>query len=145
VTTGTTVVKVGIGAGIGLTTSAVWSVWEIERAEKQAELHHVESAMLTDLSNTELAVRNDQARKINAVMSGLGPIVGLLPVTPYLLVGTVLSMVDATVVSVGIGVGTLFIFGAYMGSISKQRWYLAGVRMGVAGIFVALLNVLLPG
>ncbi|MCO8244198.1 MULTISPECIES: VIT1/CCC1 transporter family protein [unclassified Haladaptatus] len=145
VTTGATVVKVGLGAGIGLTTSAVWSVWEVERAEKQAELHHVENAMLTDLSRTELAVHNDRARKINAVMSGLGPIVGLLPITPYLLVGIVFSMVSATVASVSIGVGTLFVFGAYMGSISKQRWYTAGLRMGVAGIFVALLNLLLPG
>lgn len=79
-------------------------------------------------------------------MSGLGPIIGLLlPITPYLLVGPILSMLSATGVSVVLGVGILFVFGAYMGSISKQRWYLAGMRMGVAGIFVALLNTLLPG
>jgi VIT1/CCC1 family predicted Fe2+/Mn2+ transporter len=36
-------------------------------------------------------------------------------------------------------------FGAYMGSISGQRWYVAAARMGVAGVVVALVNLVLPG
>ncbi len=142
---GVTVVKVGLGAGIGLTTSAVWSVWEIERAEKRSELAQVEQVMLTDLSETVIQERSDRARVVNALMSGLGPVVGLLPLTPYLFVELGLSMLDATAASVAVGVGTLFVFGAYMGSISKQRWYVAGLRMGIAGLFVALINILLPG
>ncbi|WP_458190422.1 hypothetical protein [Haladaptatus sp. NG-WS-4] len=43
-----------------------------------------------------------------------------------------------------IGVGLLFIFSAYMGSISNQNWYVSGVRMAVAGIVVALLDIVLP-
>jgi predicted membrane protein (TIGR00267 family) len=143
---GTTVVQVGLGAAVGLATSGVWSVWEIERAEKQAEILSLETAMLTDLDDTEIQRRARGARAINAVMSGLGPILGIvLPLTPFLLEGTVLTMLEATLVGVGLAVALLFVFGAYMGSISKQRWYVAGVRMGLAGLVVALINVALPG
>jgi VIT1/CCC1 family predicted Fe2+/Mn2+ transporter len=36
-------------------------------------------------------------------------------------------------------------FGAYMGSISGQRWYVAAARMGLAGLVVAGINWVLPG
>lgn len=143
---GLTVVKIGIGAAVGLCTSGVWSVWEIERAEKIAELQKVENAMLTDLSDTKLEEEKRGARVINSVMSGLGPLLGIiLPILPFLFEGTYVSILEATLISVGIGVGVLFSFGAYMGNISNQRWYRAGIRMGLAGLVVAAINVLLPG
>ncbi|WP_254766685.1 VIT1/CCC1 transporter family protein [Salinilacihabitans rarus] len=146
VSDGATVFQIGLGAAVGLGTSGVWSVWEIERAEKQAELMRIERAMLTDLEDTKLQRDRRGARKINAVASGIGPIIGIiLPLLPFLLHGTAFSLLQATVVAVGIGVGLLFGFGAYLGSISKQNWAVAGVRMGLAGIFVAVLNLFLPG
>ncbi len=146
VAAGITVVKIGIGATIGLATSGVWSVWEIERAEKLADLHRVESAMLEDLSDTELQARKAVARKVNAVMSGIGPILAmLLTIAPFLAEGALLTMRQATIASVLTGVGVLFAFGAYMGDISEQDWWKAGLRMGLAGLVVALLNILLPG
>ncbi len=143
---GVTVVKIATGGAIGLATSGTWSVWEIERAEKRSELGRIEEAMLTDLSDTRQQREREHARVINAVMSGVGPVIGvLLPVSPFLLEGTLLTMVEATTAAVAVGVLLLFTFGAYMGSISSQRWYVAGVRMGLAGLVVAGLNVLLPG
>jgi predicted membrane protein (TIGR00267 family) len=148
---GLVVVQIGLGAAVGLATSGVWSVWEIERAEKLADLQSVEDAMLTELDDTRLARDLSGARVVNAVASGLGPLVGILvPLVPFLLTGDpfaigLLSVRDATVVSVGFAVTVLFAFGAYMGSISKQRWYVAGFRMGLAGLVVAGINLLLPG
>ncbi|RDZ36169.1 hypothetical protein C5B89_14570 [Haloferax sp. Atlit-47N] len=143
VTDGVTVVEIGVGAAVGLTTSGVWSVWEIERAEKRAELGRIEDAMLADLGGT--AVERDQvaARGINAAASGLGPLVGIVvPLLPFLVVGTLLTMTWATLASVGLGTAILFAFGAYMGSISEQRWYVAGLRMALAGVAVAAVNLL---
>ncbi|APW99628.1 hypothetical protein CHINAEXTREME_18445 [Halobiforma lacisalsi AJ5] len=143
---GLTVVTIGLGAAVGLGTSGVWSVWEIERAEKQAELMRIERAMLTDLEGTEVQERRKGARKINAVASGIGPLIGIvLPLVPFLGHGVVFSLLEATLVAVGVGVALLFTFGAYLGSISKQNWIVAGVRMGLAGIVVAILNLFLPG
>ncbi len=146
VTGGLTVFKIGVGAAIGLATSGVWSVWEIERAEKLADLNRIESAMLEDLEDTELRENKREARVVNAIMSGLGPVIGvMLTISPFLLEGTLLSMLWATAASIAVGVGLLFSFGAYMGAMSEQRWYIAGLRMGLAGLVVAALNVILPG
>ncbi|NKE35340.1 hypothetical protein GWG54_05835 [Natronococcus sp. JC468] len=146
VTDGLTVITIGLGAAVGLGTSGVWSVWEIERAEKQAELMELERAMLADLEDTAVRRRRAGARKINAIASGIGPLIGiLLPLGPFLGQGIVVSMLEATLLAIAVGVAVLFVFGAYLGSISKQNWIVAGVRMGLAGIVVAVLNLFLPG
>ncbi|HET7324203.1 MAG TPA: VIT1/CCC1 transporter family protein [Halococcus sp.] len=139
---GLTVISIGLGAAVGLTTSGVWSVWEIERAEMRAELQEVEDAMLTDLSDTQVERDKSSAQVVNAFMSGLGPLIALvLTLVPFLLEGAVFTLLQATLVSIAVAVGVLFAFGAYMASISRQRWYIAGIRMGLAGIVVAIINV----
>ena len=143
---GLTVVQIGLGAAVGLGTSAVWSVWEIERAETKAAIGRLERAMLADLGDTRIERERSSARLFHATMSGLGPLIGiLLPLTPFLFEGTLLTMVEAAVVAVGIGIGILGVFGAYMGSISGQRWYVAAIRRALAGLVVALINLVLPG
>jgi predicted membrane protein (TIGR00267 family) len=148
---GLVVVQIGLGAAVGLATSGVWSVWEIERAEKLADLQSVENAMLTDLNDTRLARDLSGARLVNAAASGIGPVVGILvPLAPFLVTGDpfavgLLSLRNATLASVGVAVAVLFGFGAYMGSIADQRWFVAGFRMGLAGVVVAGINLLLPG
>ncbi|SFL32485.1 TIGR00267 family protein [Halogranum rubrum] len=143
---GLVVFKIGTGAAIGLGTSGVWSVWEIERAEKRAELKRIERAMLTDLDETQIERQKAGARQVNALMSGIGPVIGVvLPMLPFLLEGTLLGLRDATLVSIGVAVSILFVFGAYLADISEQNWIVAGARMGLAGIVVALLNLVLPG
>jgi len=144
--TGLTVIKIGVGAAIGLTTSAVWSVWEIERAETRAEIHRLEQAMLTDLDESRIDAEQRAVRLLHATASGMGPLIGVLvPLVPFLFEGTALSMAMAGVLGVALGVTVLGAFGAYMGSISGQRWYVAAIRMGAAGLVVAALNLLLPG
>jgi len=143
---GVTVVKIGVGAAVGLGTSGIWSVWEIERAEKRAEIHDLERAMMTDLDDTSIQRRKYEGRIVNAMMSGLGPLIGILvPMLPYLFEGVLFSIAEATAVAVALGVAVLFVFGAYMATFSGLRWYVAGVRMGLAGLVVALINVVLPG
>lgn len=143
---GVTVIKIGLGGAVGLTTSGVWSVWEIERAEMQAELHAIEEAMLTDLEDTQVERNKTSMQVVNALMSGLGPLFGLVvPLVPFLFEGAPLTLFQATVLSVAVAVGVLFAFGAYMASISRQRWYVAGLRMGLAGIVVAIISIFLPG
>lgn len=143
---GLTVIKIGLGAAIGLGTSAVWSVWEIERAETRAEIIRIEQAMLTDLDDTRIDQERRGARLIHAVLSGLGPLIGILvPLSPFALESTVFTMEEAALIAVGLGIVVLGAFGAYMGSISGQRWYVAAARMGLAGLVVAVINFFLPG
>jgi predicted membrane protein (TIGR00267 family) len=143
---GATVVRIGLGAAVGLGTSAVWSVYEIERAETRAEILRLERAMLTDLDDTRIQRERRGARRLHATLSGLGPLVGILvPLVPFVFEGVLFSMTEAALVAVALGVAVLGAFGAYMGSISGQRWYVAAARMGLAGLVVAGVNWLVTG
>ncbi|WP_459191676.1 VIT1/CCC1 transporter family protein [Halosimplex sp. J119] len=143
---GLAVIKIGLGAAVGLGTSAVWSVWEIERAETKAEILRMERAMLTDLDDTRVEREQRGARVIHAIASGLGPLIGILiPLVPFLFEGSVFTLTEAGIVGVALGIGVLGVFGAYMGSISGQRWYVSAIRMGLAGLVVALISLFLPG
>ncbi|MHB9285916.1 VIT1/CCC1 transporter family protein [Halobacteriales archaeon Cl-PHB] len=143
---GLTVVKIGVGAAVGLMTSAVWSVWEIERAETSAEIRRLERAMLTDLDDTRIQRDQQGARLIHAIASGMGPLIGVLvPLVPFLFEGTAFTMVEAGILGVGLGMGVLGTFGAYMGTISGHSWYVSAARMALAGLVVAVINIFLPG
>ena len=143
---GMTVVKIGLGAAVGLGTSAVWSVWEIERAETRAEIMRMERAMLIDLDDTRIERSARGARVVHATASGLGPLIGILvPLVPFLFEGTALSMAEAGVAGVGLAIAILGAFGAYMGSISGHRWDVSALRMALAGLVVAVINLFIPG
>lgn len=143
---GSTVIKIGLGAAVGLGTSAVWSVWEIERAETRAEIRRLERAMLTDLDDTRIERAQQGARVVHATASGLGPLIGVVvPLVPFAFEGTVLSMVEAGFLGVALGISVLAVFGAFMASVSGQRWYVSAVRMALAGLVVAVINIFLPG
>ena len=144
ITDGATVFAIGAGGAVGLGTSGVWSVWEIERAETRADRLRVEAAMLRDLDDTAIARRNRTARAVSATMSGIGPVVGVfVPLLPFLAADGTFTPLAATAVAVALGVSLLFTFGAYLGSISDQSWVVAGARMGLAGVVVAALNLVL--
>jgi len=146
VESGIMVISIGLGAAVGLGTSAVWSVWEIERAETRAEIIRLEKAMLTDLDDTRIQADRRGARAFHAVMSGLGPIAGILiTLSPFLFAGTLFTIAEAAVVGVALGICVLGAFGAYMGSIAEQRWVISALRMALAGLVVALISLVLPG
>lgn len=143
---GLAVAGIALGAAVGLGTSGIWSVWEIERAETSREKEQIEDAMLTTLSDTRYSrdLRNEQI--VLALSAASGPVIGVLvTLIPLLFEGVVFTMFQAVVFSVLFGVAMLASIGAYMGLISRQRWYVAAIRMGLAGIVVAGLTVMLPG
>jgi predicted membrane protein (TIGR00267 family) len=143
---GWTVIKIGLGAAVGLGTSAVWSVWEIERAETAAEIERLERAMLTDLDDTRIERSRQRARAAHATASGLGPLIGVtIPLVPFAFEGSLLTMTEAGVLGVASGIAVLAAFGAYMASVAGQRWYVSAGRMALAGLVVAVINVFLPG
>ena len=143
---GLTIVGIGLGAAVGLGTSGIWSVWEIERAETGRERRELEDAMLISLADTRLARDHRHEQTVHALAAASGPTIGIaVTLTPLLLEGIVFTMFQAVLVSVGLGILLLGGVGAYMGVISQQRWYVAAARMGLAGVVVAIISILLPG
>jgi len=143
---GLTVITIGLGAAVGLGTSGVWSVWgdRTGRETGRTAGHRASDVDRPRGDGGPAAAggrsQNQCGRERNRPLIGI-----LLPLSPFLAEGIVLSMLEATLVAIAVGVGVLFVFGAYLGSISKQNWIVAGIRMGLAGIVVAFLNLFLPG
>lgn len=143
---GMTIIAIGLGAAVGLGTSGIWSVWEIERAETSRTQERLEAAMLTSLEDTRLTrdLRNEQI--VLALAAASGPVIAVvLMLVPFLFVGPAFGVFEATLVSILLGILLLGTVGAYMGVISKQRWWVAAIRMGLAGIVVAVISIFLPG
>ncbi len=142
---GIVVVGIGLGAAVGLGTSGVWSVWEIERAETSRERDRIESAMLTSLADTQVVRDLRYEQSVLAAAAATGPVLAiLLMLIPLLFVEVLYPMREAVLISIAVGILLLAIVGAYMGLISRQRWYVAAIRMGLAGVVVAVISVFLP-
>ena len=137
------VFKISAGAAVGLATSGVWSVWEIEKAEKIAQVRDLEDAMLEELEDSDIMKRKMEDRKTNALMSGLGPIISIMvPASIFLLP---LSSFQALLGAIFTAMGVLFSFGIYMADVSERNKMVSGARMALAGLFVAAINYVLPG
>ena len=143
---GLTAIAIGLGAAVGLGTSGVWSVWEIERAQAMADRERLEQAMLTELEDTRVQREHRAGQIVHATASATGPVLAiLLTLSPLALEGVVFTMFQAVMASIVVGIAILAAFGVYLASISRQRWYVAAVRMGLAGVVVAGINVFLTG
>ena len=142
---GSVVIGVGLGAAVGLGTSGIWSVWEIERAETSRERDRLESAMLTSLEGSQVVRDLRYEQLVLALAAASGPVLAIaIMLVPFGFVDVGISMLTAVLVSITTGILLLAALGAYMGSISRQRWYVAAIRMGLAGVVVAVLSILLP-
>lgn len=143
---GATMVAIGLGAAVGLGTSGIWSVWEIERAETSREREQLEQAMLTSLDDTRLERDHRYTQFVLALAAGTGPVLAIfLTLLPFLVVDIAITFTTAVLASIGLGILLLGTIGAYMGAISRQRWYVAAVRMALAGLVVAIISIFLPG
>ena len=63
---------------------------------------------------------------------------------PFTLQGALLSASLAALISVLLGVVFLFVFGAWLGIVTRRRWYVVGARLAVFGLLAAGVNVILP-
>lgn len=143
---GMTVIGIGLGAAVGLGTSGIWSVWEIERAETARERNELETTMLTSLEDTRYDRELRSEQFVLAVAAASGPVLSIaITLIPFLLDGIVFTMFQSVLVSIGLGMSWLGAIGAYMGHMSQQRWYVSAIRMALAAIVVALISIVLPG
>lgn len=146
ITDGRAVIAIGLGAAVGLGTSGIWSIWEIERAEISRQREALEQDMLVDLEDTRIARDLRLGQVMLAFAAAAGPVIAVvLMLVPFLFVDLAYDVLVGAMISIGLGVLLLGAVGAYMGLISKQRWYVAAIRMGLAGLVVAAISLVLPG
>ena len=141
------VVGACLATALALGMSGLTSAYISEAAEKQKELHELETAMLADL---EQSAHGRAARLMPvaiALVNGLSPfVIALMIMLPLWLGGAGVAMPLAPLdASIAVAFAAAFLLGVLVGTISETFWLWAGLRAtAVAGATAGLILLLAP-
>lgn len=123
-------------ASFALSISTGVSVYEAESLEREREMSHLENAMLTDLSDTQIGKSAKNVIILTALINFSTPLMACgLTSIPFIMVYlNILEIGHAMVFSVAIALGILFCAGVYLGRLGKQNPWLKGLRMVLFGL-----------
>ena len=135
------VLTASVSAAIALAVSSAVGAFEAERVEKKLDIGTLERAMLTRLSEEHKGAFRFAAYA-SALVHGVAPLIAALPpVVPFLL----LPFQEAIPAAVVVTLAFLFVMGAYLGNIVRERIVYTGLRFVAAGIVTAAVLWLLRG
>ena len=126
----------GLSAAVALSVSSAVGAYEAERVEKLLSRASIEKALLTDVSEEQAEVFRF-ATLLSALVHAAAPLIAAtVPLLPFVIIPD-LGM--AVLTSVVMTLSVLFILGAYLGSLVKERVFMTGMRFVLAGLATAVL------
>lgn len=126
----------GLSAAVALSVSSAVGAYEAERVEKLLSRASIERALLTDVSEEQAEVFRF-ATLLSALVHAAAPLIAAtVPLLPFIIIPD-LGM--AVLTSVVMTLSVLFILGAYLGSLVKERVFMTGMRFVLAGLATAVL------
>ncbi len=134
-----------LGGTIAMGLSGSLGTYMTERAERLRDVKDLENAMLTNLENSLHAKASRVVSVVAALIDGLAPVLTAAVATIPLVVCAIFSttILQAVVASVAVSLVSMFLLGAYLGHIGKDRMLLSGLKMLAAGGGVTLIAILL--
>jgi predicted membrane protein (TIGR00267 family) len=129
-----------ISCSLALAISTGVSVYEAESLEREKQLTKLENAMLTDLRDTEITKSAKIATLVISLISLSTPLLAcIISISPFMLSSIGLTGVKtASIISITMTLGTLFVAGVYLGRNGEGNAFLKGLRMVAFG-FIAFL------
>ncbi len=139
------VVTAGLGACLAMGVSGLFGAYMTEKAERKKHLKTVETAMLTDLSDTVLGDASDFVSLYAAFIDGASPVLtAVISLIPFILTLTgIFTIWNAYIVSLILTLATLFSLGLYLGKIANENILLFGIQTVAAGILIVVIVLLL--
>ena len=139
------IVTAGLGACLAMGVSGLFGAYMTEKAERKSHLKTLETAMLTDLSNSIHKDASDFVSVYAALVDGASPMLtAVISLIPFILTLTGTFVIwDAYVVSFILTLATLFSLGLYLGRIAKENIWLYGIQTVAAGILIIVIVLLL--
>ena len=126
----------GLSAAVALSVSSAVGAYEAERVEKLLSRASIERALLTDVSEEQAEVFRF-ATLLSALVHAAAPLIAAtVPLLPFVIIPD-LGM--AVLTSVVMTLSVLFILGAYLGSLVKERVFMTGMRFVLAGLATAVI------
>ena len=133
------VMGAAVGAGIALAMSGIVSAYEVERLENKMRLQKIEKAMMKNTGEFHLNASRF-ATTITAIVYSISAMATVfIPVIPFFVFEPTIAMYVAIFVTLLF----LFIIGAYMGSLVKEKIFFSGLRFTFAGIGTAVVLYLI--
>lgn len=138
------IITVILTTAVGMGVSGFYGSYLVERAERGRAMRELEESTLSSLEDTTIASASRYAIVVIAFVDGASPFAAaLIAMTPFLFTG-VISVHDAYYLAAIVAFAELFGLGVFLGRISRERLWLSGLRLLLAG-FVALGLSLLLG
>lgn len=128
------VLVIGLSTALAIGISGGWGAYLTESVERSKEITKLEQTVLTNLHDTRIGKASRMAVVIVAVVDGLSPFfAALLVVLPFSFAPLLPSIDYAYYASAGMALLSLFGLGLYLGSISREKMVISGIKTTVAG------------
>jgi predicted membrane protein (TIGR00267 family) len=139
------IVTAGLGACLAMGVSGLFGAYMTEKAERKRHIKMLETAMLTDLSNSIHNKASDFVSVYAAFIDGASPMLTAgIALIPFILTLTGTFVIgDAYIASFTLILATLFSLGLYLGRIAKENIWLYGIQTVAAGILIVAIVLLL--
>jgi predicted membrane protein (TIGR00267 family) len=129
------ILSASVGAAVALSVSSAVGAYEAERVEKKLDITTIERALLARLSE-----EHKEAFRFAAIVSagvhGVAPLIAaLLPLIPF----AFLDIGSATIAAIVVALTVLFVLGAYLGNLVRERVVATGLRFVAAGLGTAVI------
>lgn len=139
------VINVILMSGVAMAVSGFSGTYMTESAERARSLNELEDSMLIDMGATMYGRASRFVSIFAAIVDGSAPFLASLPCNiPFAL--TMLGLMSiqlAFYVSIGASLLVLFVLGVFLGRLSEKGAVVAGLQMVIAGIFVAVIALIL--
>ena len=141
------IISACLGAAIALTISGLASAYVSETAEREKELKELEQAVVGNLEDTAHGRAARWVPILIAMVNGFAPLlIALLIMTPLWLSQAGIALpLTALESSIALAFLTLFLLGAFLGTVSGRFWLWSGLRTLIIAIFTAGIILLLTG
>ena len=133
-----------LGASIALFMSGISSAYLSETAERKKELLDLESALLSDLSESDYGKAIHYVPLLVALVNGLSPLlIGLLIISPLWLAQAGIQLpLSPFITAIILAMTIIFLLGVMLGKLSKQFWLWTGLRtLAIAGLTAILISL----
>ncbi len=138
------VLVTGLSTALAIGISGGWGAYLTESAERRKEIAELEQFTLTDLYDTKVGKASRVAVVIVAAVDGFSPFfAAFLVVLPFFFASLLPSIDYAYYASIGMALLSLFGLGVYLGSISREKMVISGIKTTIAGAVCIGLSYLL--
>lgn len=139
----TTVITLGFSASFALGLSGFYSAYMSERAERKRALAELEQSTLGSLKDTEINRASVYATIVVALVNGSSPFgAAVLAIVPFFFSG-VIGIEGSFYAGFLVAFAELFGLGVFLGSVSRERMVVSGLKMITAGVILLSVGYLL--